>query len=118
VLVGDFLHANYERSKLYDPSFTTGFRTGASHDGHSLSPSPSAAGRWRTALAAELERGWRARRARLGRESASSLAEWTRQAFAGPTALVFVGASGIAVRAVAPHLAARLTDPAVVVVDE
>lgn len=29
VLVGDFLHANYSRSKLYDPSFTTGFRTGA-----------------------------------------------------------------------------------------
>jgi precorrin-4/cobalt-precorrin-4 C11-methyltransferase len=24
--------ANYERSKLYDPSFTTGFRTGASHE--------------------------------------------------------------------------------------
>ena len=26
VLVGDFLEPNYQRSKLYDPSFTTGFR--------------------------------------------------------------------------------------------
>ena len=29
VLVGDFLNGTYERSRLYDPSFTTGFRKGA-----------------------------------------------------------------------------------------
>lgn len=29
VLVGDFLGAEYERSKLYDPAFTTGFRKGS-----------------------------------------------------------------------------------------
>ncbi len=28
VLVGDFLGSDYERSKLYDPDFTTGFRKG------------------------------------------------------------------------------------------
>ena len=28
VLVGDFLSGNYRRSKLYDPSFTTGYREG------------------------------------------------------------------------------------------
>lgn len=28
VLVGDFLGADYQRSKLYDPSFTTGYRRG------------------------------------------------------------------------------------------
>ena len=28
VLVGDFLGRDYRRSKLYDPSFTTGFREG------------------------------------------------------------------------------------------
>ena len=28
VLVGDFLRPTYERSKLYDPAFTTGFRQG------------------------------------------------------------------------------------------
>lgn len=30
VLVGDFLNGNYERSKLYDPVFTTEFREGTS----------------------------------------------------------------------------------------
>ena len=28
VLIGDFLSAGYERSKLYDPAFTTGYREG------------------------------------------------------------------------------------------
>ena len=29
ILVGDFLSSSYERSKLYDPAFTTGFRKGS-----------------------------------------------------------------------------------------
>lgn len=32
VLVGDFLDSPYERSKLYDPSFTTGYRKGSDAD--------------------------------------------------------------------------------------
>lgn len=32
VLVGDFLDSPYQRSKLYDPSFTTGFRKGVDAD--------------------------------------------------------------------------------------
>lgn len=32
VLVGDFLGDEYERSKLYDPDFTTAFRQGAGHE--------------------------------------------------------------------------------------
>lgn len=32
VLVGDFLDSPYRRSKLYDPSFTTGYRKGADAD--------------------------------------------------------------------------------------
>ena len=28
ILVGDFLCGTYERSRLYDPTFTTGFREG------------------------------------------------------------------------------------------
>lgn len=46
------------------------------------------------------------------------LADFTGPVFAWADALVFVGACGIAVRAVAPHLRDKRTDPAVVVVDE
>lgn len=36
ILVGDFLGDAYERSKLYDPGFTTGFRKGTDADRDSL----------------------------------------------------------------------------------
>lgn len=47
-----------------------------------------------------------------------SLAEWTAAAFAQNEALIFVGAMGIAVRAIAPFCRSKASDPAVVVVDE
>lgn len=56
--------------------------------------------------------------AALGLPSTQGIARWTREQFAQSDALVFVGATGIAVRAVAPHLRSKLTDPAVVSVDE
>ena len=55
--------------------------------------------------------------ARCGQDG-TSLAEWTGVQFMQSDALIFVGAAGIAVRAIAPHCKSKTTDPAVVVVDE
>ena len=47
-----------------------------------------------------------------------TLNEWTTQTFDQSDALIYVGAAGIAVRAIAPFVKSKVTDPAVVVVDE
>ncbi len=47
-----------------------------------------------------------------------ALAAWTQTHFSSDDAIVFVGSCGIAVRAIAPHIKSKATDPAVIVVDE
>ena len=59
-----------------------------------------------------------ARLAPEGWESFSTLAEEMEKLILHADAFVFVGASGIAVRAIAPYVKSKLSDPAVVVVDE
>jgi hypothetical protein len=67
------------------------------------------------------EEGWTVRRSsgRAGDELylKEPLAEWTRAAFQSD-AIVFIGACGIAVRAVAPFVTSKAADPAVVAVDD
>ena len=47
-----------------------------------------------------------------------SLRDWTAERFLNTRALVYVGAAGIAFRAVALHLVSKTSDPAVIAVDE
>lgn len=51
-------------------------------------------------------------------QTADSLDDFAKNAFAQADGIVFIGACGIAVRAIAPHLKSKAVDPAVVVVDE
>ena len=46
------------------------------------------------------------------------LSVWTEEHFSDSDALIFIGAIGIALRAIAPYIRAKTKDPAVVVVDE
>jgi cobalt-precorrin 5A hydrolase len=46
------------------------------------------------------------------------LGQWTESRFETDGALVFIGAAGIAVRAIAPFVKSKTTDPAVLVLDE
>ncbi len=46
------------------------------------------------------------------------LSSWAGERFPADDALIFIGACGIAVRAVAPHLKDKFTDPAVLAIDE
>lgn len=51
-------------------------------------------------------------------QSYGAVGDWAGTQFARADGLIFVGASGIAVRAIAPYVKDKFTDPAVVSVDE
>ncbi|QHI73643.1 cobalt-precorrin 5A hydrolase [Aminipila terrae] len=47
-----------------------------------------------------------------------SLGKWTKEAFENNDAIIFIGATGIAVRAIAPNLKSKDQDPAIIAIDE
>ena len=47
-----------------------------------------------------------------------ALSEWTGKYFHEAKALIFISACGIAVRAISSHVESKLSDPAVIVIDE
>lgn len=53
-----------------------------------------------------------------GKDHNVSLEMWTKNAFSKAQLLIFVGAAGIAVRAIAPFVQDKFQDPAVLVIDE
>lgn len=54
----------------------------------------------------------------LTRCASGGLADWTAAAFAQFDGLLFIGSTGIAVRAIAPYVRDKAADPAVLVIDE
>jgi cobalt-precorrin 5A hydrolase len=48
----------------------------------------------------------------------AQLSVWTAERFAADDALIFIGSAGIAVRAIAPHVQSKTSDPAVLVIDD
>ncbi|WP_343000830.1 cobalamin biosynthesis central domain-containing protein, partial [Collinsella aerofaciens] len=70
------------------------------------------------AQAGEDDPGWDVSVSRGFGEGKADLRAWTALAWEASDALLFVGAAGIAVRAIAPHVASKASDSAVVVIDE
>ncbi len=126
MIIGDFLGDSYERSRLYDDDFSTAFRDGRNRDGIRViaftDKGEALAKRLCAALCKEGGSGglW----AESGNIAAYrctkdiTLDQFVKRNFYEAQALVFIGAAGIAVRAVAPYIKNKALDPAIIVIDE
>lgn len=131
VIVGDALDGHGERSKLYDPEFSHGYRAahGAVNQQRTQSVSVVAFTARGLSLARQLAEELAGqghvvdlsapmRLATNGVSPFGNLSDWARDAFSRSDALIFVSACGIAVRTIAPYATDKFRDPAVICIDE
>ena len=138
LIVGDFLRGSTQRSRLYDSSFTTGYRTGkedaesgpgafaADSPGRGRAPLPGAGPRRQVHACAFTDRGFELGKGlgfdsltRISRSRGTvTLKEWTAGHIRQGNTLVFIGAVQIAVRAMNGLMRGKADDPAVLVIDE
>ena len=110
LLIGDFLKGGKEKSRLYASDFSTGYREGTDRSGISVCAFTDRGEETALALSRALCASYTRIRGNLG--------EWTEKHFRERRALLFVGAAGIAVRAIAPFVRSKTLDPAVLCMDE
>lgn len=120
ITVGYFLGKDYELSKLYDAGFSTGFRDASRKE--TLKVSFIAFSDKGKKLAKEIADGLIAEQnveiTDIYRCQEGGLNAWSAKHFRQDDALIYVGACGIATRAIAPYINHKTVDPAVIVVDE
>ena len=138
VLVGDAIAcSDYSRSKLYDPGFTTEYREGNKTEERPLSVTAAKCAVCFSPKGADVIKRINAGFSKAGigevepfykyaadeapdgfTQLTSSLSEWTQQAFKAHSAVIFVGALGIAMRTIAPFVKDKLADSPVIVIDD
>ncbi len=116
------------RSKLYDPSFSTGMRKGKIRHVWMVACTRHGADKMH-----ELAKIWKAKAEKEKKEvtfelhvkcrsmaenETKSLRLLTKEAFDESDVMIFFSSTGIAVRSIAPFLKSKMTDPAVLVIDE
>lgn len=123
IAVGYFLGKDYELSKLYDSGFSTGFREASSEEVLkvsviSFSDQGEKLAHHIADVLKEDSSEVKVQITDVKRCESGELKNWSAEHFRKDDALIFVGACGIATRAIAPYVHHKTVDPAVIVVDE
>ena len=120
ITVGYFLNNDYELSKLYDSGFSTGFRSATSDEIVKVSLISFSDKGYDMAhkISEEIRQETNIEITDIKRCEPGELDLWTANHFRKDDALIYVGACGIATRAIAPYINHKTIDPAVIVVDE
>jgi precorrin-4/cobalt-precorrin-4 C11-methyltransferase len=134
VVVGNFLGDDYERSRLYAADFSTEYRKGSAEGEKEkkLAAPPNPAGKKSLALVSVSKKGAELAGALLPLLEGAEIYTLEKYILDGQIpfsdinvlcallwnkykGIIFVCASGIAVRSIAPHISSKHTDPAIVV---